>query len=184
MFFWGIVPIFFKMGQNWLFLDLQKTCLLLLPLHSLPANQLESILDIYCPKHVWPTRSLDGKSQFMICWFHPGWVVNWKESLDFNLFFFFNSKDGYMHVLQCFLHSWDVCCFDDRVQKQFIIRWIHWTCFANWQKIWQTFIWMLCMKLHLHSQAVCFDKWNCNTANDLLGGVGLQIGICPKCFGD
>ena len=47
----------------------------------------------------------------MICWIHPGWVVNWKEGLDFNPF---------------------------QVLKHCIISWIHWTWFVNWQKNCQT----------------------------------------------
>ena len=91
----------------------------------------------------------------MICWIHPGWVVNWKESLDFNPF---------------------------QVLKHCIISWIHWTWFANWQKNCQTFIWMLCMKLYLHSQVVCFDKWNCNTVNDLVG-LGYKLEYARNALG-
>ena len=98
-----------------------------------------------------------------------GELVIGKKGFDFNLFHNCKAVSNLPYIQLCiFAFMWSVLM----IKQHFIISWIHWTCFANWQK--QPSSWNdICIKCctlccgWTDICTMCVLK-NCNTASDLL----------------
>ena len=116
-------------------------------------------------------------SKCVICGIHPSWAGDWKESFDFNLFHNWKAVSNLPYFQFCiFAFMWSVLM----IKQHFIISWIHWTCFANWQK--QPSSWNdICIKCctlccgwtDICTMCVLQHSWSWVTTWNLLWGLGI-----------